>query len=250
MITFSILLIFNLIIFELYFKIAENFIYEKEKTLYVQQIDIVSRSTKEQKEMMENFYEEKHNLVNELVALKNSVENSNQSSVIENINRIINVCDINEKISNCGNNIVDALINFKYAVAKVQGIKFNLKIFVPDLLPINQCDIGIVLGNSIDNAIEAVKECKHSEKLICITMGVKKESLVLVVKNPYENCIKKDKKGNLLTTKKEVYRHGYGINSIKRVVEKYEGEVLIVLENNHFIITIIMNLGKFLHKIP
>lgn len=245
MITFSILLIFNIIIFEIYSKLAENFMFEKEKTVYAQQMDIISRSTEEQKKIMENFYEEKHNLINELVALKNSVENSDSINVIENINRIINVCDINEEFCNCGNNVVDALINFKYAVAKEQGIKFNLKIFIPEILTINQCDIGIVLGNAIDNAIEAVRQCKLTEKVIYISMGIKKEALVLVVKNPYEHCIKKDKNGNLLSTKEEVSRHGYGVNSIKRVAERYHGEVFIDTQNNIFAMTVIMNLGEF-----
>lgn len=245
MITFSILLIFNMIIFEIYSKLAENFMFEKEKTVYAQQMDIVSRSTEEQKKIMENFYEEKHNLINELIALKNSVENSNSINVIENINRIINVCDINEEFCNCGNNVVDALINFKYAVAKEQGINFNLKIFIPEILPINQCDIGIVLGNAIDNAIEAVKKCELTEKVIYISMGIKKEALVLIVKNPYEHCIKKDKNGNLLSTKEEVSRHGYGVNSIKRVVDRYNGEVFIDTQNNIFSITVIMNLEEF-----
>lgn len=245
MITFSILLIFNMIIFEIYTKLTENFMFEKEKTVYAQQIDIISRSTEEQKKIMENFYEEKHNLVNELVALKNSVENGDRVNVIENLNRIIYVCDINEEICNSGNNIVDAIINFKYAVAKEQGIRFHLKIFIPEILPINQCDIGIILGNTIDNAIEAVKKCESDKKNIYISMGVKREAFVLVVKNSYEHCIKKDKNGNLLSTKKEVSRHGYGVNSIKRVVERYQGEVYIDTTNNVFSITIIMNLGEF-----
>lgn len=245
MITFSILLILNLIISEIYPKLAENFMLEKEKIVYAQQIYIMSRNTEEQKKIMENFYEEKHNLINELVALKNSVENSDRTDVIENINRIIDVCDINEKYSNCGNGLVDALINFKYTIAKEQHIKFILKIFIPEILPINQCDMGIILGNTIDNAIEAVKKCKSKEKNIYITMGIKKEALVLIVKNPYEHCVKKDKNGNLLSTKKEFSRHGYGINSIKRVADRYNGEVLIDMQDGIFTITIIMNLGEF-----
>lgn len=245
MITFSILLILNLIISEIDPKLAENFMLEKEKIVYAQQIYIMSRNTEEQKKIMENFYEEKHNLINELVALKNSVENSDRTDVIENINRIIDVCDINEKYSNCGNGLVDALINFKYTIAKEQHIKFILKIFIPEILPINQCDMGIILGNTIDNAIEAVKKCKSKEKNIYITMGIKKEALVLIVKNPYEHCVKKDKNGNLLSTKKEFSRHGYGINSIKRVADRYNGEVLIDMQDGIFTITIIMNLGEF-----
>ena len=221
---------------------AENFILEKEKLIYTQQIEIVSRSTEEQKKMMENFYEEKHNLINELITLKNSVENSECEMVINDLNRIIKGCDVNENYSSCGNKIVDAIINFKYAIAKEFAIDFDLKIFIPEVLPINQCDIGIVLGNALDNAIEAVKQCQNSKKVIHIIMGIKKEALVLIIKNPYEHIIKKDKTGNLLTSKKNSSRHGFGVNSISRVVENYQGEVLIDTTDSVFSITVIMNL--------
>lgn len=164
MFAISILLIFNLVIFELYIKANELFQYEKEKTIYVQQLEIISGNTIEQKKMMEDFHEEKHNLINELIVLKERIERNDKDTVIQNLNKIINICKTAERISNTGNSTVDAIINFKYAVASKYGIDFCLKVFIPDELPIEQCDIGVVLGNALDNAIEAVKMCKSKEK--------------------------------------------------------------------------------------
>lgn len=245
MFTFSILLLFNIIIFEIYYKVVENFTYEKERTVYAQQINMIFKNTEEQKKIMEEFYEEKHNLVNELIVLKDSVENNDQINVIDNLKRIIKISDISEQISNSGNNTVDAIINFKYAVSKEQGIEFDLKIFIPEILSFSQCDVGIVLGNALDNAIEAVKECKTHEKVIKISMGIKKKALVLVIKNPYEHILKFDKSENLRTTKKESSRHGYGLNSIRRVAHKYQGIIHTETDDNLFSLTVLMNLEKF-----
>ena len=88
--------------------------------------------------------------------------------LIKNLNKIINNCHYVEAVSNSGNSTVDAIINFKYAVAREYGIEFCFNIFIPEELPIEQCDIGVVLGNAIDNAIEAVRECKNKEKIIPI----------------------------------------------------------------------------------
>lgn len=140
--------------------------------------------------------------------------------------------------------VIDALINVKYAIAKGKGIEFVLKIFIPEDLPINQCDMGIILGNALDNAIEATEKCRHSKKEIDIIMGIKKGSLVLVVKNPYENALKTDKAGNLVTTKKEFHLHGYGISSIRRVAEKYHGDIWVEDEEGQFVLTATMNLGE------
>ena len=58
-------------------------------------------------------------------------------------------------------------------------------------------------------------------------MGIKKQSLVLVIKNPYEGSLKQDKSGKLISTKNDFRRHGYGISSIQKVADKYGGDVII-----------------------
>lgn len=244
-ISISILLLFNIVILEIYIKINELFIYEKERIMYAQQLNVISYSIFEQKKIMENFHEEKHNLINELIVLKDGIEKGTPENAITNLNKIINNCNCVEIVSNSGNTTVDAIINFKYAVAKEYGIKFCLKIFIPDELPIPQCDIGVVIGNAIDNAIEAVRVCKNKEKIIEISMSVKKEAWIMIIKNPYEHEIKKDRNGHILSTKKEKYRHGYGLKSIMRIAAEYQGEVLIDVENNIFCLTIVMNFRNF-----
>lgn len=241
----SILLLFNVIIFEIYIKTNEIFMYEKEKTVYVQQVGIISENTIEQKKMLEEFHEEKHNLVNELAVLRGSIENDDKESAIRNLNKIIHNCSNAENISNSGNSTVDAIINFKYTTAREYGIDFRLKVFIPNELPIEQCDIEVILGNAIDNSIEAVRRCKTSKKVIEISMGVKKEAWIVVIKNPYETEIKRDRNGNILSTKTKQYRRGYGLKSIERIVEKYQGESIIDTENGRFSLTMVLNFGEF-----
>lgn len=245
MLIISILFIFNVGIFELHIKMNAFFMYEKEKTVYAQQIGIISENTIEQKKIMEEFHQEKHNLINELIVLKESVERNDKASVMQNLNKMIHNYHNVERVSDSGNNTVDAIINFKYAVAGEYGIAFRLKIFIPEELPVEQCDIGVVLGNAIDNAIEAVSGCVKKEKIIEISMGVKKGAWVMVIKNPYEHEIKKDRDGRILSTKQEKYRHGYGLRSIMKIAEEYQGDVIIDTENGMFSLTVVLNLKDF-----
>lgn len=240
----SILLVFNVIIYELYIKLNEIFVREKDNTIYAQQLDIVAGNMLEQKRMMEEFHEEKHNLVNELIVLKDLIDNNNNQKAIENIDEIMNGCYSAEHICDSGNSTVDAIINFKYAVASEFGIKFRLKIFIPDEMPIEQKDLGVVLGNALDNAIEAVKNCREHEKNIEISMGVKKEAWVMVIKNPYEAEIKTDYQGEIITSKSDKNRHGYGLKSIKKIAEKYQGDTITDAINNFFSLTVILNFGE------
>ena len=244
MFTFSVLLLINIIIFEIYSKLGEYLILEKEKTAYTQQINIMSKNTEEQKKIMEEFYQDKHNLTNQLIVLKGNI-NNNQESVIEELNKIINSCEVNANCFSTGNNVVDALINNKFATAKVKEINFHLNIFIPEVIPVNQCDLGIVLGNALDNAIEATENCKNHDKKICISMGIKKEALIIIIKNPYEHTLKEDRGGSFISTKEEGRKHGFGVNSINKVADKYDGAVIIETEDNQFKLIVIINIKDF-----
>lgn len=59
------------------------------------------------------------------------------------------------KIANIENSIVDAFINYKYEMAKKNGIEFRVKLDIPTRLPFENGDLGIILGNALDNALEA-----------------------------------------------------------------------------------------------
>lgn len=245
MIVFSILLLFNMIILEVYSKITEKIMLEKEKTVYEQQIHMMTNNTKEQKKLMEDFHRERHDLINKLIVLKNEIEQGEKENVIREIDKIIENNHTENYISDSGNQVIDALLNTKYSIAKENGIQFLLKIFIPEELPINQCDLGVVLGNALDNAIEATEKCTGNDKDIEIAMGIKKQSLVLVIKNPYEGYLKQDKSGKLISTKNDFRRHGYGISSIQKVADKYGGDVIIETQDGKFVLTVMMNIGDF-----
>lgn len=87
MIVFSILLLFNMIILEVYSKITEKTMLEKEKTVYEQQIHMMTNNTKEQKKLMEDFHRERHDLINKLIVLKNEIEQGEKENVIREIDK-------------------------------------------------------------------------------------------------------------------------------------------------------------------
>lgn len=242
MVTFSILLLLNIVFLAIYTRLSENYTLEKEKIAYAQQMDMIARNTREHERILENFHAEKHDAINKLIVLKDELEHGKRENVLESLEKIISHIDVSESICQSGNSTVDALINFKYAAAKEQGVRFILKIFIPGTLPIDQCDLGVILGNSLDNAITAAAQCRNHEKLVRITIGVKKGALVIVVKNPYEQELKRNKTGSFLSTKSDSAGHGYGVGSIQKAAEKYNGEVLIETENHVFSIMIILSM--------
>lgn len=238
---FFFLLLINMIIFHIYTRLSQYFLNEKENAIHAEQLSMVARNMEEQKKLMEEFYEEKHNLINELTALRGSINQDSNADIIRNLDGILDCYHGMGNISSSGNSTVDAIINAKYATAKEYGITFHLQICVPEEMSIAPHDLGIVIGNALDNAVTAVRECALTEKSLHISMGVKKNALILVVKNPYEHALKRNQDGDFQSTKPEKNRHGYGIRSIRRIAKAYDGDIMIDTDNGLFILTVVLN---------
>ncbi len=235
------LLLFNLITFDVYVKINHFFLREKENAVYAEQLSLISRNMEEQQKLMEEFYEEKHNLINELTALRGEMDQDSSKEAVRNLNRILGNCHGMGGVSSSGNAVTDAIINAKYAIARKYGISFRLHICVPEEPVVEPCDLGIVIGNALDNAITAVSECRSSEKTIQISIGVRKNAWITVMKNPYENTLRRNRNGELLSDKPDRRRHGYGLRSIRRIADAYAGNVIIETDQGWFSLTVVLN---------
>ncbi len=243
MISFGILLLFNILILDAYQKLSRNFALEKERAVYAQYIEMMEENTRQQQQMMETFRRERHDWVNQLIVLREGIEEGKSEEAIHRMDEVIQRCNSQERVVSSGNRVVDAVVNGKYMMAREQGICFKSRIYVAVDMPVAGCDLGIILGNALDNAIEATGRCTRNRKEIKISMGIKKEALVIVIENPYEHELKKDRNGNLLSTREEKSGHGYGVQSIYRTAEKYEGDVLIEDEGERFRLSVILNLN-------
>ncbi len=135
-------------------------------------------------------------------------------------------------------NIVSFIADIKRKTVEDSGIKINCEHSAGDF-DISATDMAIVLGNALDNAVEACRQIKsEGEKSIDVLVKQKNGNVIIVVKNPTDSKIDVGK----LETKKENSRyHGFGIISMKQIAEKYNGEVMFSCEDGVFTTSIIMN---------
>lgn len=163
---------------------------------------------------------------------------------VRSLERILRKYHNIENISSTGNDVIDAIINAKYAAAREYGVSFRLHLCVPETLAVEPCDLGVVIGNALDNAIAAVRECGEEEKVITISMGVRKNAWIMVMKNSYAHEIRQNRNGQILSSKPDRERHGYGLRSIKRIAETCAGDIIIETENHCFCLTVVLNLRE------
>ncbi len=196
---------------------------KKEAEVYKLQTEL------ERKEIDEAYYkvldyqnEELKTLVhdekNHLAVIKSF---SNMSEVEEYVDKIYS--DLN-KYSSSGktkNKMLDLILNKYKVLCESEGIDFYINIRTANLSFMENSDLTRMLSNIMDNAVEAAK--KSEEKKIDLSINnVSGHDMLTCVNSSDEKPVVSS--GTLKTTKKDKKFHGIGIKSIKRVVDKYDGE--------------------------
>ena len=122
-----------------------------------------------------------------------------------------------------GNVMVDAILNSKLNLAASQEIAVNAKATVPPTLSVESIDICVILGNLMDNAIEACMRLADSQKrFIRVYMGSHKGQFYISVTNSASEFRRRGQ--SYLSTKPQV-GHGFGLMRIDRITSKYGGAV-------------------------
>lgn len=142
-----------------------------------------------------------------------------------------------------GDGTVDYLINQKLAQAREQGIDLELQVEYPRRAGIRSADLCAVLGNLLDNALEAAGGVREPEKRwIRLTIRRVHRMVAIRVENSYSEAPVLEQ-GRLLSTKKEKGLHGWGLASARAAAEKYDGTLKTVCEGKVFRAVAMMSCG-------
>ncbi len=121
-----------------------------------------------------------------------------------------------------GNVRVDAIINSKISLAMQNEIDVNYKVTVPEHLTVTDIDLCVLIGNLIDNGVEACEKMEEGRKFIRLYIGVLKKQLYISVTNATSEVVRKLDE-EYITTKRG--NHGHGLKRINGIVEKYNGYI-------------------------
>ena len=156
------------------------------------------------------------------------------------------ITEVNDRITNMDNivetshPIITALVSLKKSKAFEDDIDIKLDIDLPENLPIDFVDLSIIIGNLLDNAIEACQQVKEGQREIELSMYVKEDYLVIKMKNTKleSERLRTDKITGRFTTKSKHEDHGFGLGNVEYVVKQYNGIIKIEDLANEFIVDI------------
>lgn len=121
-----------------------------------------------------------------------------------------------------GDKAIDYLISSKMALAEQEHIQTRVNIEYPHNTNIRSVDLTTILGNLLDNALEAAKTAPERLRFLRLTIRRINAMLIIKVENGYGEAPTQEN-GNLLTSKADKAFHGWGLKSVQTAVERYDG---------------------------
>ena len=145
-----------------------------------------------------------------------------------------------ELIFNTGNKTMDVILSDRMQEAKEKNIPIHVHADGSEWEIVSDIDLATIFGNAIDNAIESSEKNEDlNARYIDIRTGKVNEMLIARFENQFAHKLEKNQ-SKFLTTKKDTENHGYGLQSIEMIVEKYSGEMDINIDNGTFTLTVII----------
>lgn len=144
----------------------------------------------------------------------------------------------------CGNDVINAVMNHAIRQAKGCGVQIECQIVVPPSLPYKETELCSLLSNMMENAIEAAVQSGRECPLVSVSILPRQDYLFLHVVNPVSDSIPAQRRLSLRTTKEDKVIHGYGTKIIRRIAERYDGSVMLDIRDGCFIADVMLYLGE------
>lgn len=186
--------------------------------------------------MQQEYYEQLRIQQEETRALWHDISKYLRASKAEGSdNALIQVQEMLDGIScvvDVNNRVVSVILNEYIQSMHTSAIEFDMDIQVPEVLFVTAADLYVLIGNTLDNAIEACQNIPNEQRKISIKLHTHNNILFYELENPYTDKHLKRIRNRY---------HGYGLKNVNRCVEKYKGKIEISKSEGIFRITALLN---------
>ncbi|MCI8827042.1 MAG: GHKL domain-containing protein [Lachnospiraceae bacterium] len=211
-----------------------------DRRISLYQSDLMEKHCQE----VENMYRQtrgwRHDYHNHIQTMKAYLIMGNLDKLASYLNELDTDLTAVDTVIKTGNIMIDAVLNSKISLAKSRGITVDAKAIVPKNLSVSEIDLSLIIGNLMDNAMEACMKTEKNKRFIRVYIDILKGQLYIYVMNSTSGKLKKS--GKLyLSTKNQKY-HGFGLMRMDKVVDRYQGYVDRQDEEDVFVTEIMLPL--------
>lgn len=190
------------------------------------------------KTRMEDARRAKHDLRQTLAVIQTGLQRQNYESLLTYLQDYISTLPCESPIAYCENYAANALIVYYANMAVKHGISFKAAVSYPSSAAIADADFVVLMGNLLENAIEACLRQAAGASCIFLNIAVHSGMLVILLDNSYDHTISK-KNGSFISSK--TGREGIGTASIQKIVSKYGGVLKTTCKDGNFSVSIMIN---------
>ena len=222
-----------------YQKIKEKQREENVNLLLTEQIENTKQHIREVEKLYGDIRALKHDMGNHISVLENLFMRNETEELEKYMAELKLTWGESAAEIKTGNPVTDVILTQKQKEAEERGIAFDCKFIYPVDSNINAFDVSVILNNAIENAFEGVNGCK--DPYVSVLAYRKKNAYMLEVKNCISKGVEIDKVTGLPeTTKKDKRSHGFGLANIRKVAQKYYGDIDINQDENSFTLTVML----------
>jgi len=175
----------------------------------------------------------RHDMRHHLVTILEFLSKKDVAAAQEYLNRLCNSYDDSSIPTVCRNQSADALICHYLKLAKQQNIDLVTNLHIPDNLGINDLDLCVIVGNCLENAIEACNKLSDAElRFIDIKITLTKGYLVIKIANSFNGLVQ-HQDDDFISSKRGT-NNGIGLFSVKTLAAKYQGDCNISFDQQVF----------------
>lgn len=178
-----------------------------------------------------------HDLKHQIAAMRTITSPKERDKYLREVEESVQIYD---SIVKTGNEVLDTVLTEKSLFCTASNIKINCIADGRQMDLFDPVDLYTVFGNAIDNAIESVKQLENQEmRMIDVLVYVRKQFLMINIMNPIGSRLEFE--GDLpVTTKSRNGYHGFGLKSIRYIIEKYNGFMKIDTAEHIFSLKILI----------
>ncbi len=232
------LIVANYIVFTL----ADALFYqlENENRLQVAK-QLIEQQADQYRELIkstDNLKQFSHDMKNFVLGTLSDLENNKIELAKESlINQLENINDFSKYASS--KNVINTILEYKSEQASKCGVDIIHEIKINKNYTFDDIDMAIIIGNLIDNAVEACQKLENGKKKeISVFIEYINNEIYISVSNPVNENVDTE---NLTTTKKDKKNHGLGLISVKNIVNKYNGDIAFSCDNLVFEVSIVLH---------
>ena len=217
-----------------YYVLRENNM-KHEKELMEQVIQVTAAQQKSTQEAIDIINIKCHDLKHQIRMLETRADDTDMAEYIKEIRDAVSIYDA---VYHSGCKALDYVLREKTLLFNEKGVEFSCILEGKMLDFISSADIYALMGNALDNALERVLKEVPEERTISLVIRHQHEMVLLHLENRCSEELRFED-GLPVTDKEDKNRHGFGVKSMKYIVEKYHGEMFMTLRDGKFCLDIL-----------